>query len=185
MAEGCLTWLSPTNFCTYLPLLFGGAVILLQYILIFELQKGSFQAEESGVSIGWPFSSYLSWVPSLVLTPISLVISLMLPLATLMLYREAVRYKPFTYSLALLGAGILLSALVVETGPRAEHGNFFWQNIICLYLNLMTIATFLLGRWRTDGPQSGRMRFLVLLFVLHAASGVLYIGKMLLTKSYF
>lgn len=163
------------------PIITGGLFIVVQYFLIYFLQKGSIQEEPSSVVISAPFEAFSLFVPLWYL-PVAFVLSLALPILSIILYREILKYKPFIYSLMLTVAGVALSACVMESGPRMLHGNFMWQNIICTFLLMLSTVSFLASRFHD--LKSKRTIALLAVFLIHTLSGILYLVKMVLTTSY-
>jgi len=167
-----------------LPLVIGGVLILAQYISIYYYQIGSFQAEKSSLTIASPFELLRHFVPGWYV-PIAFLFSFAFPIATIVCYKEILKFKPFKYAFYLTVAGILLSALVVETGPRRFHGNLAWQNVICAYLLMLTTVTYLIPKLWIKNRFSKKNILLWSLFIVHFLSGVLYLIKIYFTKSYY
>lgn len=176
------------SFKTFLlkvsPVFIGGLVILIQYYLIFILQSSSIQEEPSGIIISSPFQILLPLMPAWFI-PISLFMSFILPIFSLILYKEIIKYQPFLYALCLTIVGIIISAFIMESGPRMYHGNFTWQNIICSYLLLLSTILFLTPKFLDENPKSNKLRFLIGLFLLQVLSGFLYLLKIFLTSNYY
>ena len=170
-------------FVKLIPLIVGGGLILLQYYLIYKLNQGSIQGGESGVSLSAPFKVYSFFIPYW-LIPFSFALSFALPIGSIILYREILKFKPFLYALMLMIAGLLLSGFVIETGPRAAHGNFTWQNVICCYVLFLSIAAFFVPKFLSKFSWSRKELIIVGLFVVHFLSGLLYVFKLILTNSY-
>jgi hypothetical protein len=168
---------------TLIPLLIGGLLILLQYYLIYALNIGSIKPEESGVMLSWPFQVYTFWIPWW-LIPFSFALSLALPIGTIILYRQVLKYKPFVYALSLTIFGLILSAFILESGPRMSHGNFTWQNVVCSFLLFLSTVSFLTPMFLSDSPWTKKTKIVFGLFVLHILSGILYIVKILVTNQY-
>lgn len=159
-------------------------MIVLQYYLIYQLGMGTFQTKESSVSFCIPFTFFSLWIPTWYI-PISFLLSFLFPLFMMIAYKEIFRYNPFLYSLYLLVFGILISAIFIESGPRMTHGNFMWQTILCSYLLFLSSVSFLVSKKLQKSLLSKREITAVILLVLHAVSGVLYILKIILTKAYY
>lgn len=172
------------KFLLHLTPLFTGTIfILVQYYLIYILQKGSFQSETSSVVITAPFEALSLWIPMWFI-PISFFLSLTLPIFSMILFKEIIRYKPFTYSLFLLVGGIIFSAVLMETGPRMDNGNFMWQNIICTFLLMLSTVSFLTPKFLSRTIKSKKIILLLGLFLLHSLSGILYLIKISVTLKY-
>jgi len=165
------------------PLFLGGVLILLQYYLIYTLNIGSFKKAQSGVMLTWPFHVYTFWIPGW-LIPLSFLLSYALPIGAVILYREILKYKPFFYALLLSAVGLGISAVLLESGPRMEHGNFTWQNVVCSFILFLAVVSFLVQKFLKEPVLNRKNKILVLLFALHVVSGFLYLFKILITNSY-
>jgi hypothetical protein len=165
------------------PLITGTLIILTQYIYIYITQKGLFQSEPSQVSFSLPFEVFSVFIP-IWFIPISFFLSLMLPIFTMILYKEILKYKPFNYALCLTIFGLLISIFIKETGPRFGHGNFLWQNVICSFLLFLSTLSFLAPKFLNKKTKSKKTKLLMVIFFIHGFSGILYLLKIFLTKSY-
>ncbi|MBX7240268.1 MAG: hypothetical protein K1X92_00870 [Bacteroidia bacterium] len=166
------------------PFISSGLMIIIQYYIIYQLQKGTMQAEESSVSIGAPFAVYTYFIPKWYL-PVSFFLSLLLPLYAMIAYREILKYTPFLYSLALTILGIIISATVIETGSRMYHGNFMWQNVVCCHLLFLSTTAFLAPIILAKKSWSKKDLILITFLILHVFSGALYLIKIGTTNSYY
>lgn len=172
-------------FLFYLsPMITGGLFIIGQYYLIYILQQGSFHTEASGISISRPFAVTLLWIPGWYL-PIAFFLSLALPICTMLLVKEITKYKPFVYAFTLTIAGVILSAFVLETGPRMTHGNFTWQNIICTFLLMLSTVSFLAPKFLDKKNVSWKIKFLLWLFLIHSISGIVYLIKYAVSHDFY
>lgn len=174
-----IKWLS----IRVLPLFIGGLLILLQYYLIYKLEQGSFGGGKSSVALSTPFKAYSHFIPYW-LIPFSFILSFALPIGAIILYREILKFKPFLYALMLMIMGLLISGFIMEAGPRAEHGNFTWQNIICCYLLFLSTAAFFVPKFLREFSWTRKEMIVTGLFIVHVFSGVLYVFKLILTNSY-
>ncbi|WP_299901526.1 hypothetical protein [uncultured Aquimarina sp.] len=165
------------------PIFIGAIFILIQYISIYNYQIGSFQAKESSLAIAAPFDFLRHFAPGWYV-PIAFFFSFTFPIATVFYYRDILKFKPFKYAFYLTFVGIVISAFIVETGPRRFHGNLVWQNIICAYLLMLTTVTYLIPTLWSKDRFSKKNIILWSLFTLHFLSGILYLIKIYFTKSY-
>jgi hypothetical protein len=161
-----------------------GLIILIQYYLIFIKQDGSFYNEKSQVAISAPFETLLGFVP-LWFIPFSFIFSYALVIFATIFYKEILNFTPFKYALSLTMFGIVISAFIIERGPRELHGNFLWQNVICTYLLFMTTVSFLASKLLIKATWTLKDRILGSLFFIHAISGILYLIKIVVTTSYY
>ena len=171
-------------FIQLTPIITTLVVLMLQYYFIYVKQDGSFFYEKSELAIGLPFQFLLQFVPWWFI-PFSFVFSYALVLFTMVCYKEILSYTPFCYALALTVFAIFISAFLIETGPRALHGNFLWQNIICTYLLFLVTITFLTPKLLNKQRWSIKDKVLVGLFTAHACAGLLYPLKIVITTSYY
>ncbi len=171
-------------FIQLTPIITTLVVLMLQYYFIYVKQDGSFFYEKSELAIGLPFQFLLQFVPWWFI-PFSFIFSYALVLFTMVCYKEILSYTPFCYALALTVFAIFISAFVIETGPRALHGNFLWQNVICTYLLFLVTITFLTPKLLNKQRWSIKDKVLLGLFTAHACAGLLYPVKIVITTSYY
>ena len=171
-------------FIQLTPIITTLVVLMLQYYFIYVKQDGSFFYEKSELAIGLPFQFLLQFVPWWFI-PFSFIFSYALVLFTMVCYKEILSYTPFCYALALTVFAIFISAFVIETGPRALHGNFLWQNVICTYLLFLVTITFLTPKLLNKQRWSIKDKVLLGLFTAHACAGLLYPLKIVITTSYY
>ena len=166
------------------PIITASAMLLIQTFFIYEMQLGSMQKEQSSVAISAPFQVITAWIP-IWYVPVSIIMSFLLPIFTIAIYRkEVLRYQPFLYSLSLTVAGILVSAFIQETGPRATNGNFTWQNVICAHLIFLATISFLTPKLIDKSSWTRKELVVLTLFGLHTLSGIVYLIWIALTRSY-
>lgn len=159
-------------------------VVAIQYYLIYTQQEGSFFNEESSIILTSPFKMMAHFVPYYFI-PFSIFLSFLLPIVTYLSYNEIVHYKPFKYALYLTIFAILISTFIMEQGPRATHGNFLWQNIICTYLLFLSTISFIINNISSKSSLSKKDKFILIILALHVISGILYLLKILYTQSYY
>ncbi len=166
------------------PVAIGGVMLIVYALPIF------LSADYSGASQGWQPSLALGWLDVWRMhsnnIPLSILNSLLLPVLFFTCYpRQFLADLKIRYSLAMLAAGLLLFAVVQETGPWGMSGNLSWQNIVCNYLlHCAVMAVFL--RIKRAEPRFGPRDFILFgVFLTQAMLGVLYIVKIFLTRDYF
>ena len=163
------------------PIILGGLLLLFQTKLIYELQIGSFQNDINIIAIGNPFTFWKHYIP-LWYVPISLVISLILPILYFIFYPKDIRIPSLLFPVLLMILSIMISAFIVEKGSRLYHGNFQWQNIICSYLLIISILKHVILKINV----SWNMKNITLLsiYFLHVLSGFYYLGRYLMHNNY-
>lgn len=165
------------------PLFTGTLIILIQTLLIYKIEMGSFQESDSSISFGYPFKMLTAWIPMWYI-PISFILSFLLPIFASIIYKEILTHKPYLFALCLTVTGIVISTFVYEEGPRMYHGNFMWQNIICSYLLFLSTVSFLTPKILDKNSWKLKEKIIMGLFALHTFSGILYLVKIGLTLSY-
>jgi hypothetical protein len=178
------TFFSRAFLLNLTPLITGGLVIVLQTYLLYAMELGSFQKEDSHISLGEPFKILSCFIPMWYI-PISFVLSFTLPIFTAVAYKAILAYKPFLYASFLMITGILISAFVYETGPRMYHGNFLWQNVICAYLVFLSVVAFMANKIIDKGSWTTIDKIFIGLFGLHTFSGIVYLIIIISRLSYY
>jgi len=172
-----------TMFIYALPSIIGGGLILLSYILIYHLQTGSMHSQNSGIYISAPFEIFFLWIPKWYL-PISLLMSFIFPIIFFMLYTNFIKDKLVKYGLSILFLSILISAFIMEEGPRRTHGNFIWQNYIAVYIIELITTLFFISIYFLKNQNKIKLKVLKIIFALHILSGIAYIMKIIYTGDY-
>ncbi len=148
----------------WLPMGMGWVLVGLQYVLTYYLDPSETDAVSGA---GLQLAPLLVWRANSSLIGLSLLASLAFPLVALR--RSAI------FAWALLAFGLLIYIFVAETGDRALHGNFAWQNIVCMYMLFLVSA-----------KTAFRFKSLAAFFLaLHVISGLAYLAKIIITGSYF
>ncbi|RZW08662.1 MAG: hypothetical protein EX266_05270 [Rhodobacteraceae bacterium] len=158
------------------PIIAGGVVTGVLYVLIYHLQQGSLHDQASGVSIG-PFAVWSRVMPAAEI-PLAIIASFLAPLTYIVLGFRPNRTTFVGYAALLMGFATLIFVFVVETGPRATHGNFFWQTVVCSYLLHTVLAADLLDKWSSGGNR-GRILGCGAIFLAMAISGLIYLYRLI------
>lgn len=169
-----------------LPIVLGMIILFIQYVILYYFEYGVVQTEDSEISISLPFEIWSEFIPPWYI-PISIIISLALPLLYFIFYKKTIRNLNVLgcYALSLALMGILISAFVLEDGPRRLHGNFFWQNVVCAYILMLVISMDVLKKGISTGFKGWRIRVLSFVFLAQFISGFFYIFHILSTNSYY
>lgn len=173
--------LSKTFSKSLLPLLAGGICLVYEYVTIYY--SGVNDGSSVVIDIAQLFT--LDFWQSHILY---LVVSLSLPLLFLCLYgRTIVRDPEFWFVLIMLVCGLGIMWCCRETGPRATHGNFGWQTIAAMWFVYFYMLKTATSSEASPLPQRGgySQRVTLIIFGLHVIMGFVYLGKFLVTKSFY
>ena len=165
-----------------LPLLLGGLCLILEYYLIYISEKGNAMvAEESSVIISL-FSSYKEYSP-LRMLPLALLFSLLFPTVYYICNYRKLKKDILAWYVALsLAVALLVYFVLAESGPRAAHGNFYWQIIISVWLFYFQSLIFLLKDVKLEGFTL-KNKSLTILYSIHVFMGLLFLMRMFVTRT--
>lgn len=164
-----------------IPVAVGVIFLAAEYYLIYLIGAGNIHTESGGVKFG-PFSVWAHYSPNIAL---SILVSTLFPVVYLAFYwRELLKNLLLRYAVVLFVVGVLIMALLSETGPREFHGNFFWQAYVCNYILFVSVGVSFLGNILNSEKNLGRNWLIVGVFVLHFLVGVAYLGKIFVTGGY-
>ena len=173
--------LSKTFSKSLLPLLAGGICLVYEYVTIYY--SGVNDGSSVVIDIAQLFT--LDFWQSHILY---LVVSLSLPLLFLCLYgRTIVRDPEFWFVLIMLVCGLGIMWCCRETGPRATHGNFGWQTIAAMWFVYFYMLKTIINSEVSPSLQRGgySQKAILIIFGLHVIMGFVYLGKFLVTKSFY
>jgi hypothetical protein len=167
-----------------LPLFVGALLILLLQILVYQLNAGLYQAESSKLVFVKPFQFWLFFLPEWYI-PYSFLLSFAFPIVFLLLYpKKALGASIVQYGLALTILGLLISIFIGEDGPRSTHGNFIWQNYICIYILILTMGLSYIKTLSKKPISLIKAIALLSIYLFHLAAGIFYLINMINTGSY-
>lgn len=179
-----------------IPVVLGLAYLVLQYMSFFVFQHAALYEGRSGVGFGF-LEIWSSASPNIVLT---LAGSVIFPGVCLILYHSTItkhfiiRYALIQYLLALA-----IFCILIETGPRKWHGNFFWQAVICSYLlNLVFLVELIKNIVKAKPKKTNaygeifqfwsygyKEKVAFSAFVLQFFSGLVYLYLVFAIKNYY
>jgi hypothetical protein len=185
----CIYGMSRDSVRRILPLALGLVALGMLYLLVFEKQVGLIQDEPSYLTLD-PFMAWqvaLSTDLRVEVTPLlmgAMVITALLTSFALPLGLWVVGAWPRDNGMVLnatIGTivAMVIYLLLAETGPRAIHGNFFWQVVVCHYILLMVLATSIVQRI-SDGNVSRSLRLVLYLGGTMVLMGLLYLPRVVL-----
>lgn len=162
------------------PVVVGLGAVVLQAVLIYAFDYGSSDKEPSGLVVS-PFQVG-RWL-TMPGTRFDLLFTFCLPLAALVLFWRTLALRRLAYPILLFAVGFAIFTSIGETGPRAQHGNFSWQNIITVYV-LLLITTLAVAVTPDEPDSNWRRQAYWGLLGLHALSGVWYVIRILVEHQY-
>lgn len=166
-----------------LPVTIGAIGIIIQYFLIYHNPEYNklVGSEGTTVAIGWLYV----WRSISTNIPLSIFNSLLLPLLFMLGYPKTFfSDNRIRYAFALLLAGMIIFAVFYETGNRAFHGNFGWQNIISNYLLHFTIMIVFIELITNKRYISKYDYLLIGVFIFEVIIGIAYVIKYIATGEY-
>ena len=113
-----------------------------------------------------------------------LLVSLFFPLLYFAFnYKSLIKDWEFLYVILLFIVSVGIFYLCREVGPRANHGNFYWQIVITTWLVFLYMAKqlFVVNVKQTNLRLNSLFK---VLYSLHVVMGVVYIIKLLMTKDF-
>ncbi len=174
-----------------LPLIIGFFFLMLEYWVIYKTQKPS--GSESSSVIFMPFyrnpafgdAGKMPVFDDLSMIPVSMFFSLLFPLLySLFNLPFVLKSRLFWYTFLSFIISILIFFFISESGPRASHGNFYWQIVICTWFCFFVALLALLKDFKTTG-KSYKNVFLASVFSVHVLMGIIYFVRILVTGSYY
>jgi len=78
----------------------------------------------------------------------------------------------------------LIFFFISESGPRAAHGNFYWQIVITTWLSFFVALLALLKDLKMEGKTLKNI-LLLSVFSIHVLMGLIYFVRLLVTGYYY
>jgi hypothetical protein len=148
---------------TFIPVLF---LSIYQYISLYNNSDGS------AIVIA-PLRVWSLYSPSI---PMSLLVSLAFPISFTLVYFHQIRNNPkVIFSWLVFIVALFHMALFAEVGPRFSDGNFFWGSYIALFILFLTCISCFIKQ-----PIDKKWVFVMIIFLLHVLSGLIYYFKILM-----
>lgn len=170
-----------------LPILIGVLLMIYEYLTIYNNAS-------DGSSVAIDFSVLWS-IPFWKSKALYLLVSIAFPLLFLSMYAKEV-YKDceFWFAAIMLGASIGIYYVCHETGPRASHGNFYWQVVPSMWFVYYYILKIAVNQKLANTPPYAngksfvrilsRENIILTLYALHVIIGLIYIIRFLITKDF-
>jgi hypothetical protein len=165
-----------------LPVAVGTLLVGGMYFLIYRLNFGSPQLERSGIAV----RPLLVWSHYSTSIAVSLASSLMFVIVySCFNWRDLTKSLLFQYALVAYLIAVGIFSLLIETGSREFHANFFWQCVVCSYLLFMVVLMIFSERVGRIGMRGWKEKVILLTFLAHVISGAGYLVRLFATGSYF
>ncbi len=165
-----------------LPLIIGCFFLVLEYWVIYKTTPPSNKEASSVVFL--PFYRSPEFA-DLQFIPLTMFFSLLFPiLYAAFNYRKVIKTNLFWYSLLSFVVSVLIFFFISESGPRASHGNFYWQIVICTWLSFFIALLALLKDFKMEGKTLKNISLLSV-FSIHVIVGVIYFVRILSTGNYY
>jgi len=166
-----------------LPVFLGGVLLIGQFIIIYKINTHDVKDTSSVVFM--PFWKNPELKEDLINIPVSMLFSMLFPfLYSILNFRKIIHNQLFLYSFLSFVVSVLIFFFISESGPRASHGNFYWQIVITTWICFFTALLALLKDFKMEG-RSVKNIVLLSLFGIHTGLGVVYLAKILITGSYY
>jgi hypothetical protein len=128
---------------------------------------------------GVAFAPFVVWSGLTRYIPVSIMLGIAFPLTVVALYwREVRQDSVLVFAWSVMIVAILQFALLIETGERADHGNFGWAAILANQILFIACCDFLLRQ-----PASNARSAAFLVLALHVVSGSLCLARCLFVPS--
>ena len=165
-----------------IPLIAGFFLLMLEYWIIYKTGKPV--GKEASSVIFLPFYRNPEFA-DLGLIPLTMAFSLFFPLLyTFFNLPKLLKSTLFWYTFFSLIVSLLIFFFISESGPRASHGNFYWQIVICAWLCFFVALLSLLKDVKFSG-FTFKNTMLISVFSIHVLIGIIYFVKILITGSYY
>jgi hypothetical protein len=165
--------ISKKEFITILAIIFI-PFLLLSFYQYISLNKGS---SSFGIIIA-PLRVWSLYTPSILM---SLLLSLAFPISFTLVYFHQIRNNPkVIFSWLVLIVALFQMALFAQAGPGFGDGNFFWGSYIALFILFLTCISCFIKQ-----PINKKWVFVMIIFLLHVISGLIYYFKILMGFGYY
>ena len=165
-----------------LPVMIGLVFLGLEFWSIY-LTKDPFSNEKSSVIFQPFYSSPL--FPDLWPMPYAFIFSLLFPLLYAAFNFNTVRKSQlFWFSSLSFIVSVFIYLFIAETGPRATHGNFYWQIVICTWICFFVSLIALLRDFKQQG-KTFKNSLLLSVYGVQVVMGIIYFVRLCATGNYY
>lgn len=117
--------------------------------------------------------------------PIHIISGLIFPIAYCILFFNTIKQDQLLqFTIILYAIALAISIIFVETGCRANDGNFAWQVIMAGYVLFTVVSARMLTSIRLTGLSDNKNKVLLATFAIHCIYGIAYITKIIVVGNY-
>jgi hypothetical protein len=165
-----------------IPLAVGFILLIAEYFIIYKTVIPT--VKDASAVIFMPFYRNPA-IGDVQFIPMSMLFSMLFPL----LYSafnlgRLLKNQLFWYTLLSFITSVLIFFFISESGPRAYHGNFYWQIIITAWICFFVALLALLKDIKIQGSTFKNI-LLFSVFGIHVLMGVVYFVRILVTGGYY
>lgn len=169
-----------------IPLAIAIVLIFIEYYLIY---LSNIINDKNSISIDLFYLVNLKFANGNVLKIIILLLStilssLLFPIVLLLRNKASIKIQSIQFAVFCSVVAFVIGHLIVETGDRSFHGNFFWQNIMCSFLLFFVCTIYLLKLLALNEYKWREYIIEIVALALHFVFGILYLTKIFITTSY-
>ncbi|MFM2267610.1 MAG: hypothetical protein RL757_1051 [Bacteroidota bacterium] len=172
-------------FWNLLPIFVGLVQLSIENQYIFHHPKSIYyfpSVETQAAVVIAPFHVWRMWSDNISL---SIFTSSAFPLLCCIFYGKILfRKLPFQYIFSLYISALLIFILLTENNPNDYAGNFSNQTQVANYLFFWITGVFCLEQWKLSPKMDWKLRILSVIFGSHILSGIFYIGRFLIERTY-
>ena len=166
-----------------IPVFLGGVLLVVQFVVIYKVNTQVLKDTSSVIFM--PFWKNPELREDMINIPISLFFSLLFPITYAVLnFKNLKTTNLFWYISLSFIVSVMIFFFISESGPRASHGNFYWQIIITTWICFFGSLLSLLKNIRSHGLLL-KFKISLLLFGIHTVIGFIYFIRILFTGSYY
>ena len=167
----------------------GLLIIFFTKYLVYEYSKLDqvfYQSSKSKIVIA-PFKVWFTWVNHPIISILS-SFSIFI-IAFFHWGKKLIKEPDIILSCFVLLCALLIFFLFAESGPRFTHMNLYWQIPISFFCLLCAVTKHLYQRLYLENckdflKKSFKEKLLISSYLIHFASGIFYVFKILLLKNY-
>jgi len=165
-----------------IPSIIGLLLLFIEYWTIYQTTNANIQ--DSSSIVFHLFYSY-KLTSNLWQLPFALFFSLLFPLCySLFNINNLKNNLLFWFTFFSFLISILIYFFIGESGPRATHGNFYWQVVICTWLCYFWALIALIKDIK-EKSLTLKNKILLSIYMLHVAIGLIYFVKLFVVGNYY